>query len=54
MRRRRGIVARIVLGMQIDAGRADIGMAQVVTDHFEIYLVAQMAASRVSSMSLER
>jgi hypothetical protein len=50
----RGIVARIVLGMQIDAGRADIGMAQVVTDHFEIYLVAQMAASRVAPMSLER
>jgi len=47
MRGRGGVMAGIILRVQVDAGRADVGMSQVVPHHFEIHLVAQMAASRV-------
>lgn len=44
---RRRIVTGIVLGVLIDAGRADVGVTQVVADHFQIDLFAQMASSGV-------
>jgi hypothetical protein len=42
MHSRRGVVAGVVFGMQINTGRADIGVAQVVANHLDIGFLAQV------------
>ena len=41
-------MARVVFRMQVNTGRADVGMAQVVPNHFQIRFSAQVTSGRVS------
>lgn len=38
------IVPRVVFGMQVGVGRGDVGMPQVVPNHLEVHLIAEMGA----------
>ena len=46
---RRGVVTGIVLSVQIDAGRADVGVTQVVADHFQVDIFTQVASGGVTN-----
>lgn len=45
---RRRIMTGIVFGVQIDAGRADVGVTQVVADHFQVDFFTQVTSGGVT------
>lgn len=49
-----GVVPGVILGVQIDAGRTQVDVPEVVADHLQIGALAQMIAGDVPPMSLKR